>query len=76
MAGFDFAFHVELRGGIFSDENGGESGADVLFYVEFSDGEAQFSEDFVADFDSVEEASGHAEIIAWREKTWPVIRGP
>ena len=76
MAGFDFAFHVELRGGIFSDENGGEPGADVLFYVEFSDGEAQFSEDFVADFDSVEEASGHAEIIAWREKTWPVIRGP
>jgi len=30
FAGGDFAFDVQLRGGIFADENGGETGADAL----------------------------------------------
>lgn len=71
MAGVDFAFDVELGGGIFSDEDGGESGADVLVKVEVDDLGAKFGEDFVADFEAVEDARGHAEIIAWGRILFP-----
>jgi hypothetical protein len=55
-----------LRGGILSNENRGESGPDVLLQVELDDLGANFREDFVADFEAVESARGHWEIIAWR----------
>ena len=68
VAGFDFAFYVELRGGIISDEDGGQSCADVLVQIEVDGLPAKFGEDFVADFQAIEDARGHAEIIAWGEK--------
>ncbi len=76
MAGFDFAFHVKLRSGIISDEDGGKSGADVLLQVEVNGLPAQFGKDFVADFQAIEDARGHAQIIAWGENDGrPGIRG-
>ena len=54
MAGGDFAFYVELGGGIVSDQDGGESGSDVLMDVEVDGFGADFVEDFVADFEAVE----------------------
>ena len=68
MAGFDFAFYIELRGGIISDEDGGESGANVLVQMEVNGLPAKLGEDFVADFQAIEGARGHAEIIARGEK--------
>jgi hypothetical protein len=65
MGGFDFAFHVQLRRGTFSDEDGGKSRADMLLQMQLNDLGANFGEDFVADFEAVEDARGHAEIIAW-----------
>jgi len=75
MAGIDFAFYVELGSGIFADQDGGESGADVLMEVQVDDMSANLGEDFVADFEAVEEARGHEEIIAWgRNRVPPVTR--
>ena len=53
MAGGDFAVDVEMGGGIVSDEDGSESGADVFAEVEFNGLRANFCEDFVADFAAV-----------------------
>src|SRR6267378_216925 len=58
FAGGDFAFDIELRGGIFADEDGGKAGADAL-RMELDDIGLQFGEDFVADFQAVEDACGH-----------------
>jgi hypothetical protein len=65
VAGFDFTLHVQLGRGIFSDEDCGESWADVLFQVEFHHLGTNFGEDLVADFEAVEDARGHWGIIAW-----------
>lgn len=54
MTGFDFAFYVELGGGIVSDQDGGEAGADVLVDVHADVLGTDFREDFVANFDAVE----------------------
>jgi hypothetical protein len=68
MAGFDLAFYVELGGRVVSDQDGGESGTDVLVDVQVDDLGADFIEDLVANFDAVEQARGHGEIIAWGGK--------
>ena len=73
VAGFDFAFYIELGGGIFSDEHGGQAGADVMVKMEVDGIAANFGEDFVADFTAVQKAREHTGIIAWGRK---VIRGP
>ena len=54
MAGFDFAFYVELGSGIVSDQDGGEAGADVLVDVHADVLATDFGEDFVANFDPIE----------------------
>src|SRR5712692_377449 len=59
LAGGDFGFYVEQRGGIFADEDGSQAGANA-FAGEADDFAFQFSEDFVADLDSVENACGHS----------------
>ncbi len=58
FAGGDFASDIELRGGIFADKDGGKAGADAL-RMELDDIGLQFGEDFVADFQAVEDACGH-----------------
>ena len=58
FASGDLAFHVELRGGVFADEDGSEarpnarSGKQANFVF-------QFGKDFVADFESIENACRH-----------------
>ena len=59
FAGGDFAFDVKLGGRIFSDKDGGEAGPDALG-VKAGDFVLQFDEDLVADFESIEDACGHA----------------
>jgi len=61
FAGGDFAFDVELRSGIFADEDGSEAGTNASgrkqpYFI------AQFGEDLVADFSAVEDACGHAKL--------------
>src|ERR1700730_5306691 len=58
FAGGDFTFDVDLRCGIFADEDGSEAGANSL-RAEFGKIGFQFGEDFVADFQAVENACGH-----------------
>ena len=66
FAGGDFAFHVELRRGVFANEDGGETGADARG-CEQADFVFQFGEDLVADFGAVEDACGHAMVAFYTE---------
>ncbi len=59
FAGGDFAFDVELRSGIFADEDRGEAGANACGGEE-ADFIFQLSEDLVANLCAVENACGHA----------------
>jgi hypothetical protein len=54
MAGVDFAFYIELGGGIVSDQDGGEAGADVPVHMQVDGLGAELLEDFVANFDAIE----------------------
>ena len=54
MAGFDFAFYIELRGGIVSDQDSGEAGANVIVDMHADVLGTDFSEDLVANFDAIE----------------------
>src|SRR6266852_3932042 len=71
----DFAFHVELRGGIFADENCGQPWPHAR-RCEQSDFVFKFGEDLVANFVAVENARDHAmlafvvrrEIIAYEKR--------
>ena len=69
FAGGDFAFDVKLGGRIFPNKDGGEAGADALG-VEVRDFVLQFDEDLVADFESIEDACGHAGLTfrKWKRK--------
>ncbi len=73
MAGGDFAFYVQLGGGILADEDGGEAGADMLVQMQIDDLGAEFGKDFVANFQAVQDAREHEEIIAWGRN---VVRVP
>jgi hypothetical protein len=61
LAGGDLAFDVKMRGGIVSNEDGGEAGLDVLA-GEAGDFGLEFGEDLVADFESIQDACGHANL--------------
>jgi len=63
FAGGDFAFYVELGGGIVSGENGGEAGAYAL-RGDSGDFLFQFDENLVANFYSVENLCRHGGRIA------------
>jgi hypothetical protein len=58
LARGDFGFYVELRRRIFADEDGSQAWANA-FFAKAGNFAFQFSEDFVADFDSVEKPCGH-----------------
>ncbi len=74
FAGGDFAFDVELGGRIFSYEDRGEAGTDALG-VEAGDFVLQFDENKVADFESIEDACGHAGLTFREWKGKNSIRG-
>jgi hypothetical protein len=59
FGGGDFGFYVELRGRIFADKDGGQTGADA-FTGKASDFASQFSENFVTNFGSIQDACGHS----------------
>jgi hypothetical protein len=63
FAGGDLGFDVELGGGIFTDQDGGETGADALG-GELADFGLQVGEDQVADFGAVEDACGHLQSLS------------
>src|SRR5260370_40370013 len=54
----DFGFDVELRGGIFADEDRSQTRANA-FMAKADDFVFQLGEDFIADFSSVENPCGH-----------------
>src|SRR5205807_1397318 len=66
FAGRDFAFHVELRGGIFADQYGGESRANPGG-GEQADFVAELSENLIADFGAVEDTRGHSWLAFFAE---------
>ena len=77
FASSDFAFDVDVRGGILTDKNGGETGANPLG-VKAGNVLFELSENFVANFQTVESLSGHGKRIAYGEVTrdpWLVSRG-
>src|SRR5882724_6026212 len=59
LGGGDFGFYVKLRGRIFADQDSGQTGADA-FTGKAGDFTFQLSEDFVADFGSIQYACGHS----------------
>lgn len=65
LARGDFAFDIELRRGVFPDKNSGKAGPDSL-RVKTGDFGFQLGENFVADFQAVEDACRHTERIAQR----------
>src|SRR5713226_10355138 len=66
LARGDLGFDVELRSGIFTDENGSQAWANALS-GETGNFAFQFSEDFVADLGSVKDACGHS-VLAFIEQ--------
>jgi hypothetical protein len=76
FASSDLVFDVDVRRGILTDKNSGETGTNTLGvkagYIVF-----ELSENFVADFQTVESLSGHGKRIAYGEVTrdpWLVTR--
>src|SRR5262249_196514 len=67
FGGGDFAFDVDLGTGIFSDEDGSESGADAL-RAQASDFVLKFDKDLVADLESIEDACSHARLTFGKMK--------
>jgi hypothetical protein len=61
FAGGDFAFYVEVRGGIVADEDGGETGFNA-HGGEKRNFVLKFGEDLVTNFEAVEEACGHVKL--------------
>src|SRR5882724_2694718 len=61
LASGDFAFDVELRGGIFSDEDGGQAGAHACRGQD-TDFIFQLGENLVADDFAVKDARGHTQL--------------
>jgi hypothetical protein len=59
FTGGDFAFDIEVGGGIFTNEDGGEARFDAL-PGETSDFSLEFGEDLIANFESIKDACGHA----------------
>ena len=59
LARGNLGFYVELRSGIFTDKNSGQTWANA-FASHARNFAFQFGEDFIADFDPVENACGHS----------------
>jgi hypothetical protein len=66
FASSDFVFDVDVRRGILTDKNSGETGTNTLG-VEAGNIVFELSENFVADFQTVESLSGHGKRIAYGE---------
>lgn len=62
FAGSNLAFDVDVRGGIFADENGCEAGTNTL-RLKARDFLFELGKKFVADFQAVERLSGHGKSI-------------
>ncbi len=66
FASSDFVFDVDVRRGILTDKNSGETGTNTLG-VKAGNIVFELSENFVADFQTVESLSGHGKRIAYGE---------
>src|SRR6266404_4212206 len=67
FGGGDLGFYVELRGRIFADKDGGQTGTDP-FASKASDFASQFSENFVTNFGPIQDACSHSALAFIEQK--------